>query len=144
MSLRITNSKATVFSPEISERYAKVNLSTGRKLKTNDNSDKWANSYWNATFVGKAFEKFKELGVKEKDLIYLTSAIITHEASRGKDLEIIKDENGKSKYYINVTVFEFMTKEEYYAANPLDTSKGNSTAKQSAPAESPDSDDLPF
>lgn len=141
MSLRIANSFATIFNPEISERFAKASLTSGRKLKTSDNTDKWANSYWNATFVGDAFTKFKELNPKDKDSIYIISASIAYEASRGKDLEIIKDENGKSKYYLNLTVFEFVTKEEHYANNP----KKESPHKAPAPtAESTDSDDLPF
>lgn len=142
MSLKIANSFATIFSPEISERFAKASLTSGRKLKTPDNSEKWANSYWNATFVGDAFTKFKELNPKDKDSIYIVSASISYEASRGKDLEIIKDENGKSKYYTNLTVFEFMTREEYYAKNP----KGGNYQKPSANTtpESSDSNDLPF
>lgn len=144
MSLRITNSWGSIYSPECFEKYAKSNLTTGRKLKTQDGSDKWANSYWKATYVGDAFTKFKGMNPKDKDSIYIVSANITYEASRGKDLEVIKDENGKSKYYTNLTIFEFMTKEEYFVKNPRDGGKKPVNSTAPATPESTDSDDLPF
>ena len=56
MSLQIKDSYATIFEPEVHEKFVACNLSTGSELKEVDDSGrpKYANSSWRATFVGNA------------------------------------------------------------------------------------------
>ncbi len=103
MSLQIKDSYATIFEPEVHDKFVACNLSTGRKLKEVDDygRPKYANSSWRATFVGNALAGAKAL--KEKDRIKIVSGTITHEKSDKTDA------NGNARYFYNVTVFDFET-----------------------------------
>ena len=108
MSIRIGSetkfdTRGTVFQPE--EKTSKngktffvANLSTSRKIpaSTEGGEVKYKNSGWRATFVGDAAKKFKELGIKEKDMIELLNAEIEN--------EYVKE---KERNYVNLTVYNF-------------------------------------
>lgn len=101
MSLNIKDNYATVFDPIVHEKRVNANVSTGRKLKDQDENGNtvYVNSYWNATFVGNAYKKATSLS--NKDRIHITSGIITHEKSNKVD------DSGKNRYYYSVVIFDF-------------------------------------
>lgn len=101
MSLRITDSYATVFQVNVKEKYVACNLSSSRRNK-NESTDQYPvyiNSYWNARFVGGCLEKAKDLN--DKDRIKILSGSISHE--KGSNV----GEDGKNIYYYNLTIFDF-------------------------------------
>lgn len=90
--------RGTVFQVQKEEKYVDANLSTGERQE--DNS--WKNSQWNARFVGKAFDKAKELS--DKDKISLISFKIEN--------IYVKEKNAT---YTNVIVYDFATPSELKA-----------------------------
>lgn len=123
MSLRIKDSYATVFSVENHDKFVSCDLSTGRKVKDEDGTDKYINSYWRATFVGSCLDLAKALS--DKDRIKINSASISHEKSNKQD-----PATGKFRYFYNVTIFEF---------EPVLSKKTESSDEEIS-----DSEDLPF
>lgn len=73
MSLQIKDSYATIFEPEVHDKFVACNLSTGRKLKEVDDygRPKYANSSWRATFVGNALAGAKALKEKTESKLFL-------------------------------------------------------------------------
>lgn len=97
MSLKITETYATVFEIHKEEKFAKANLSTSRKGLSKDGTDNWVNSSWKARFVGDAFKKIDE--ISDKSRIKIVSALISNEPYYNADNE--------KKYFVGVTVFDF-------------------------------------
>lgn len=85
-----------IFRPEVKEKFVKASLSTGRKNR--DGS--YINSSWNCIFVGKCLDDAKELTGGER--IKITSANVTNEPN-----DKYKDDNGKARYFLSVTIFDF-------------------------------------
>ena len=81
--------KATVWKPEIKDKFVKANLSTSEKKQNGD----WENSNWNAMFVGRSLEFAKDL--KDKDRIKIISAKITNVYNAEKKVS-----------YLNLVIFE--------------------------------------
>ena len=92
MSLNITRSLGTIFDVVEEEKYVKANFSTAER----DTREEGKYNYmsWHARFVGKAFEKAKEL--QDKDRIMVTSAKLTNRYD--------KEEH---KLYVTLVVFDF-------------------------------------
>lgn len=88
-----TNSYGTVFSVEVLEKRVNARLSTSDK----DQNGEYKNSYWNAVFVGGAFEKAKTL--TDKDRIHINKCKITNETYKNKD--------GENRSWLKVTIFDF-------------------------------------
>ena len=86
-----------VWDIEILEKFAKVNMQTGRKDKM---TDQYINSKWNyVRFVGDAFTKAKHL--KQGDKITGVRASLSNEAYVNRDGEKVYP-----KFY-QLTVFDF-------------------------------------
>lgn len=142
MSLNVKETYGSVFEVKVHEKFTSANLTTGRKTKEiNEETGKnvYSNSYWNASFVGTAFEKSKQL--KDHDRIKIISGMMSHEASNKLD------ENGKKKYYYNLTVFDFEPVEGFTKKNSAsDNSMGHtmSAPKQEVIDTGDDTADLPF
>ncbi len=93
--------RGTVFQVQKEEKYVDANLSTHEKIQENG-TEGWRNSQWRTRFVGKAFDKAKELS--DKDKIALTSFKIEN--------VYVKEKNTS---YLNVIVFDFVTPSELKA-----------------------------
>ena len=101
MSLSIKDNYATIFDPDVHDKWVSANMSTGRKSKDSgeDGSTKYINSYWNASFVGNAYKK--AINLKNKDRIRIISGVITHEKSNKTN------DSGTHRYFYNVIIFDF-------------------------------------
>ena len=106
---------ANVFQPEVKKNYVKANISTSRK----DQNDEYVNSNWFAYFFGKAKDKAEKL--EDKSRIFIMQGAVT--------CEKYEDDDGESKYYTNVKIFDFM---------PLES---NSGSKKSTKKKKVDDDD---
>lgn len=107
------NVYATVWSIEDKGNYVKGRISTSEKNK----EGKYINSYWFATFVGKAKEP--ALALSAKDRIKIASGKISNTTTgEGKD----------KKSFVNVVIFDFEN---------LSNSQNNFQPNESM-------DDLPF
>lgn len=88
--LNVNGKYVSVFEVEVKEKYCLANLSTSKK--NTDNT--YTNMYWKARFVGKCFDKAKNL--KDRDKIEITNGIIENNFDKEK-----------GKLWVMVTVFEF-------------------------------------
>jgi len=89
---RVENAYATIWEVEDKGNFAKGRISTSEKNK----EGKYVNSYWFATFVGKAKEP--ALALSAKDRIKITSGKINNTTTgEGKD----------KKSFVNVVIFDF-------------------------------------
>lgn len=138
--LNITKSYATVWQVTVDERRVRARVSSSRKIKDkNGGADRYVNSSWLATFVGEAVELAKNL--KERDRIIINNATISCEIQVDKLGNKILDENGKTKYYTNLTIFSFeMNNTNTQSSKPNPQTGTNPPA----PANTTDSEDLPF
>ena len=92
--LRIGNTYATVFRPEVKEKMVVASLSTSEKMP--DGS--YRNSNWgNTIFVGKAVDAAKQL--KDKDRIQIIRG--------GARIEPYEDKKGVMRYPSKLVIFEF-------------------------------------
>jgi len=107
------NVYATVWEVEDKGNFVKGRISTSEKNK----EGKYVNSYWFATFVGKAKEP--ALALSAKDRIKITS---------GKISNTITGEGEDRKSFVNVVIFDFEN---------LSNSQNNFQQNESM-------DDLPF
>lgn len=110
---RVENAYATIWEVEDKGNYVKGRISTSEKNK----EGKYINSYWFATFVGKAKEP--ALALSAKDRIKIASGKISNTTTgEGKD----------KKSFVNVVIFDFEN---------LSNSQNNFQPNESM-------DDLPF
>jgi len=86
------NVYATVWEVEDKGNFVKGRISTSEKNK----EGKYVNSYWFATFVGKAKETALTLSTKDRIKI-ISGKISNTTTGEGKD----------KKSYVNVTIFDF-------------------------------------
>lgn len=84
--------RAKVWELTVEQNYTRANISTSEK----DKDGNYVNSSWNASFVGKAFEKSKK--ITKGDNINILS---------GKVNVRTYEKDGKKVYYTNVTIFDF-------------------------------------
>jgi len=114
MALNISDTqRVTVWTIEDRQKFAIVQMSSSRKDKK---TDEWKNTSWSfVRFVGKAYEKINEIGLKREDRIVLKGATISQEPYM---------DNGEKKYpkMPQITVFNW---EPY-------TPEGNSFSKSNA------------
>lgn len=106
-----TNTYGTVFDVEVLEKRVKARLSTSQK----DQDGNYVNSYWNAVFLGGAYDLAKTLG--DKDRIHINKCKVTNEPYTNKD--------GEKRSWLQVTIFDFEKMEH--------SSSGGSEEKKSAP-----------
>lgn len=113
-----SNAYGTVFKVEVDERKVKARLSTSDKNKDGD----YINSFWNAVFVGGAYDLAKSLS--DKDRIHINKCKISNEDYTTKD--------GDKRSWLQVTIFDF-EKLEHSSSNGDDkaetTKKSKSTKK---------------
>lgn len=67
--LRLADNKVYIVSLKPHDKYISGSVSTGRNAAKKDETPDWKNSFWNISFVSKAFEKAKKLGAKDRILI---------------------------------------------------------------------------
>lgn len=114
MSLNISDTqRVTVWSVEDKNNFAVVQMSSSRKDKK---SGEWKNTSWSfVRFVGKAYEKINEIGLKREDRIVLKGATIAQEPYMS---------DGEKKYpkMPQITVFNWepYTPDENYRAENVD------------------------
>lgn len=131
--INFTNAYATVFNPSVNDRgVAMAGLTTGRKnVNQETNVTTYINSSWgNASFFGKAREKFDSL--QNMDRIHITNGRIERVKGLDRDGNDIKDANGRAIYYLNIAIFDFEMAGEY---NKQNTNDSNNTQ---------DEQELPF
>ena len=90
----INDSRGTIFDVKVEDKRVKANFTTGDKQQ--DGSYK--NSYWNAVFIGHAFEKAKSL--KDKDRITITKGKISNELYTPKNSD-------EKRTWLQITVFDY-------------------------------------
>jgi hypothetical protein len=88
---------ANVFDVEDKGKYVKAHISTSRK----DQNDEYINSNWFAYFFGKA--KDKAAALEDKSRIFILQGGVT--------CEKFDDDDGDSKYFTSVKIFDFVTLE---------------------------------
>lgn len=93
--------RGTLFQVQKEEKYVDANFSTAERIEENGTTS-YRNSSWPVRFVGKAFDKAKELS--DKDRIALTSFKMEN--------VYVKE---KQQSYLNVIVFDFATPSELKA-----------------------------
>lgn len=96
--LRVVDTFATVFRPDVKEKMVAANLSTSEKGKDGE----YLNSNWNARFVGKCLDAAKQL--KEKDRIKIIRG--------GVRVEPYEDKSGTKRFPVRLIVFEFEVQEK--------------------------------
>lgn len=69
--------------------------------KKGKNSEEWENSFFNALFIGKAFDKIG--AIAEKESIFITEGLVKNVS--------YKDKEGKNRSYLSLTVFNFISGE---------------------------------
>lgn len=134
-----SNVYSTVFKVEVADKRVKARISTSEKNKDGE----YINSYWNAVFVGNAYDLAKSL--TDKDRIHINKCKITNEDYTTK--------NGEKHSWLQVTIFDF-EKLEHNSPSADDnkdaTKKSKSTKKSTKKsaieqaAEELSDDDLPF
>ena len=127
----ITESYGTVFEPKVEEKVVRARYSTSEK---NQNGD-CINSSWNIVFLGGALEKAKQL--KDRQRIHINKAKLTNRS--------YKDKEGNSKWWMQITAFDFDILEHGTKSNNNNTT--DKTVNKSKQADKPqeiDEDDLPF
>jgi|GEM_PF-613291 len=127
----ITESYGTVFEPKVEEKVVRARYSTSEK---NQNGD-YINSSWNIVFLGGALEKAKQL--KDRQRIHINKAKLTNRS--------YKDKEGNSKWWMQITTFDFDILEHGTKSNNNNTT--DKTVNKSKQADKPqeiDEDDLPF
>ena len=100
----------------------------------NQNGD-YINSSWNIVFLGGALEKAKQL--KDRQRIHINKAKPTNRS--------YKDKEGNSKWWMQITAFDFDILEHGTKSNNNSTT--DKTVNKSKQADKPqeiDEDDLPF
>jgi single-stranded DNA-binding protein len=90
--------KITKFE-DLSEKAVKATVYFG--TKKGKDSEEWENSFFNAVFVGKAFDKIG--AVAEKDSIFITEGLVKNVS--------YQDKEGKNRSYLSLTVFNFISGE---------------------------------
>ena len=102
--LRNNGTYATVFRPDVKDKFVTANLSTGEKLpKKEGEEQKWRNSNWNSViFVGDCAQAAAQL--KNGDNIFIKSF--------GVRIEPYTNKNGVKMYPPKVIVFDFCMAEE--------------------------------
>ena len=88
-----SNAYGTVFKVEVTDKRVKARISTSEKNKDGE----YINSYWNAAFVGNAYDLAKSL--TDKDRIHINKCKITNEDYTTKD--------GEKRSWLQVTIFDF-------------------------------------
>lgn len=127
----ITESYGTVFEPKVEEKVVRARYSTSEK---NQNGD-YINSSWNIVFLGGALEKAKQL--KDRQRIHINKAKLTNRS--------YKDKEGNSKWWMQITVFDFDILEHGTKSNNNNTTdKTVNKSKQVDKPQEIDEDDLPF
>lgn len=124
--LRIKDTYATVFRPDVKERFVTANLSSSEKLPVKDGEkQEYRNSNWNSViFVGDdCVQAAKQL--KDKDRILIKRG--------GVRIEPYTDKEGVKKYPPKVVIFEFSIEE-----------KGKKQAQPDEDLELGDEENLPF
>lgn len=134
-----SNAYGTVFKVEVTDKRVTARISTSEKNKDGE----YINSYWNAAFVGNAYDLAKSL--TDKDRIHINKCKITNEDYTTKD--------GEKRSWLQVTIFDFEKLEHNSPSvdNNNDTTKKSKSAKKSTKksaieqaAEELSDDDLPF
>lgn len=92
--INFSGTYANVFDVEDKGNYVKAHISTSRK----DQNDEYINSNWFAYFFGKA--KDKAVDLEDKDRIFIMQGGVT--------CEKYEDDEGESKYFTSVKIFDFM------------------------------------
>lgn len=88
--INIKDTYVTLWKPEVKEKYTKLQISTSRKNKEGEG---YTNQYFNAKLVGKA-----NVPVVEKQRIKITNGLVENKKW---------ENNGETKYFTEVTIFEF-------------------------------------
>lgn len=112
--LNVTKTYATVWEPKINDYgIATANVSTSRSVKNKETKEisYYINSSWKTTFVGKAKEKFETL--ENKSRIVILSARVEYAKAKDKDGNNKLNAEGKSPYYLSLTIFDFELAENY-------------------------------
>jgi single-stranded DNA-binding protein len=78
----------------------------GTKKGSGENAE-WENSFFNAVFVGKAFDKV--VTVAEKDSIFVTQGLVKNVS--------YEDKKGNKRSYLSLTVFDFIHGEDEIKAH---------------------------
>lgn len=134
-----SNAYGTVFKVEIADKRVKARISTSEKNKDGE----YINSYWNAAFVGNAYDLAKSL--TDKDRIHINKCKITNEDYTTKD--------GEKRSWLQVTIFDFekLEHDSPSADDIKDVIKKSKSTKKSTKksaieqaAEELSDDDLPF
>ena len=126
--INFDNAYATVFNPTRNDRgVALAGLGTGRKVvDKNTENVSYVNSSWgNVSFLGDASKKFDSL--QNMDRIHITKGRMERVKGLDRDGNEIKDANGRTVYYLNISVFDF---------EPLgntNSNAGSSDAEQDLP-----------
>ena len=115
---------ANVFDVEVKDNYVKAHLSTSRK----DQNDEYINSNWFGYFFGKAKDKAAKL--EDKSRIFIIQGGVT--------CEKYEDNEGESKYFTSVKVFDFVTLESNSGGSKKSTKK-----KKSADIDDDEEDEAP-
>lgn len=126
----ITESYGTVFEPKVEEKVVKARYSTSEKDQNGD----YINSSWNIIFLGGALEKAKQL--KDRQRIHINKAKLTNRS--------YKDKEGNSKWWMQITVFDFDVLEHGKKNNNDSVDKPANKSKQADKPQEIDEDDLPF
>jgi single-stranded DNA-binding protein len=94
--------------------------------KKGKNSEEWENSFFNAVFIGKAFDKIGV--VAEKESIFITEGLVKNVS--------YQDKQGNNRSCLSLTVFDFIHGEEEIKQY-MNSKFGKKEEKQEKPQRQP-------